>query len=475
MKRLSTHLVTISVPFAAALLLVGCVVGPNYKGPPDAAPVAVKASAFHRAGDQPNTAPVDRWWSALGDRELDALIESALAHSPDLAQARARIIEARAGLKSARADRMPTTGAAGVYLRTKGDTSFFGADQTQTLQIYSIDFDATWEVDLFGGKTRAVEGAKAQAAETAAALDGAKVSLEAEVAKAYVTLRALQQRLDLSRRGTVLETRMLSLARQRRAGGVSTDVDLEQLIIQLLSDQAALTPLSAQIAEQFDRLAILTGREPGALDTELSARAAIPAPPASVPVGDPSALLRRRPDVREAERKLVQSNALIGQRTADYFPKVNLLGAVGYTAPSLSSLFDSSNASYTAAPLLQWAPFDFGRTRAKVAQAEGGYEEALAAYRKTVLAALQDAETALARYGRQRESVLGQLRVQASAERTANLQALREKGGTATALDLLDSERGRLQAELDVLNAQESLTDDYIALQKSLGLGWTGG
>jgi outer membrane protein TolC len=235
-----------------------------------------------------------------------------------------------------------------------------------------------------------------------------------------------------------------------------------------------LTPLSAQIAEQLDRLAILTGREPGALDAALSGPAAVPAPPASVPVGNPATLLRRRPDVREAERRLVRSNALIGQRTADYFPKVNILGAVGFTSPGLSDLVDGSNFSYTAAPLLQWAPFDFGRTRAHVAQARGGYDEALADYRKTVLAALQDAETALARYGRQRDVVLAQLRVQASAERTASLQAERERGGTASAIDLLDAERGRLQAELDVLNARENLTNDYIALQKSLGLGWTG-
>jgi NodT family efflux transporter outer membrane factor (OMF) lipoprotein len=462
-----------------AVLLSGCVVGPNYKGPPTAAPIEAQAPAFHRAGDLPNAAPTSRWWVALNDTELDRLMEAALAGSPDLDEARARIVQARAGLKHAESDRLPTTGSSALYLRSKGLTSFFGgataaAASAQTIQIYTADFDATWEIDLFGGKARAVEGAKAQAEATEAALEGAKVSLEAEVAQTYVSLRQLQQRLALSRRDAEIESRMLALSRRRRAGGGASDLDVEQLNGQLQSTEAGLTPISAQIAEQLDRLAILTGREPGALDRELSTAAALPAPPGEVLVGDPAALLRRRPDIRQAERRLAQSNASIGQHTADLFPKVTLLGTVGYTAPGLSTLFDSSNSSYTVAPFLQWTPFDFGRVRAQIAQARGAYGEALADYRKTVLGALQDAETALARYGRQRENVTSQLRVRASAERASAMQGLREKGGTATTLDVLDTERRRVQAELGVLDAQAQLINDYIALQKSLGLGWEG-
>jgi len=456
------------------------VVGPTYKGPPTAAPIEARSPAFHRAGDLLNGTPDGRWWTALGDAELDRLIDAALAGSPDLVEARARIFQSRAGLKRARADRLPTTGTAAAYLRSKGLTSFFGGGQATaagsapTIEIYTADFDATWEIDLFGGKARAIEGAKAQADATEAALDGAKVSLEAEVAQAYVSLRQLQQRLDLSRRDAEIETQMLEMTRLRRAGGAASDLDVEQLNTQLQSTEASLTPLSAQIAEQLDRLAILTGREPGALDGELSTAAAVPAPPAAVSVGDPAALLRRRPDVRQAERRLAQSNAAIGQHTADLFPKVTLLGTVGYTAPGLSHLFDSANASYTVAPLLQWTPFDFGRIRAQIAQARGAYDESLADYRKTVLGALQDAETALVRYGRQRDSVVSQLRVQASANHASALQAIRQKGGTATTLEVLDTERQRVQAEMGVLDAKAQLTDDYIALQKSLGLGWDG-
>jgi multidrug efflux system outer membrane protein len=460
------------------LALCACVVGPNYKGPPDVAPRAAAAPAFHRAGAATADAPAGRWWAALGDAELDRLVDASLAGSPDLGVARARIVQARAGLKGARADRLPTTGASAAYLRSKGLTTLIGGGQAiaeqgpSTFQIYTTAFDATWEIDLFGGKARAVESAKAQAEAADAALDGAQVSLEAEVAQDYLTLRKLQLRLALSRRDVGIESGMLDLTRRRAAGGTASDIDVEQLNNQLQSTQADLVPLAAQITEQLDRLAILTGREPGELDAELSVVAPIPAPPAVTAVGDPAAMLRRRPDIRQAERQLQQYNATIGQHTADLFPKVNLLGTIGYTAPALSQLLNNSSETYAVAPLLQWTPFDFGRTRAKIAQARGAYAEAVANYRITVLSALEDAETALSRYGRQRDDVDGLLKVQASAERLARLEDLRQKGGTANTLEVLDTERRRVQAELGVLDASAQLTIDYVALQKSLGLGW---
>jgi NodT family efflux transporter outer membrane factor (OMF) lipoprotein len=463
---------------AASVALTGCVVGPDYKGPPVAAPNAAKATAFRRAEAATSDEPASKWWTALNDAELNNLVEAALAGSPDIDVARARIVQSRAGLTSARADKLPTTGASAAYLRSKGLTSLVGGGQaaaagsSSALQIYALAFDATWEPDLFGGKARAIEGAVAKAEADEAALEGVKVSLEAEVARAYVTLRQLQQRLALSRHNVELETQVLDLTRQRRAGGTASDLDVEQLNTQLQSTEADLVPLTAQIAEQLDRLAMLTGKEPGALDSELAAAVPVPAPPAVVAVGDPSALLRRRPDIRQAERQLAQSNAVVGQRTADLFPKVTLLGSLGFTAPELGDIINSSSQTFAVAPFLQWSPFDFGRTKAKIAQANGAYDEATANYRKTVLAALRDAETSLSRYGRQRDSVTSLMRVKASADRSAQLETLRRQGGTATTLEVLNTERQRVQAELGVLDAQAELTSDYVALQKSLGLGW---
>lgn len=465
---------TLLTLLAAAPVLAGCVVGPDYHQPV-VAPKAAQDAAFHRADTLSaalaTAAPeADMWWRSLGDPQLDQLIETALASSPDLEIARARIVQARAGRREARADRLPTTGTTGAYVRAKGLGDALG-DGGGPLEIYTADFDASWEIDFFGGKTRAAQAAGARLGVEQAAMDGAVVSLEAEIAQAYVQLRQLQQRQRLSRQNAELQARMLEMTRRRLAGGAASLLDIERLNNQLQSTRADLTPLAAQIDEQLDRLAILVGQEPGALDAALGLAAAIPAPPATVAVGDPAALLRRRPDIRQAERQLAQSNAVVGQRVADQFPKITLLGALGYSASDLGDVFDGPPTQILA-PMLQWTPFDFGRNRARIDEARGGYDEAQAQYRKTVLTALADAETALSRYGRQRET-LGRLRqVQASADRAAVLQARRQAGGTATALDVLDTERRRVEAQLAVSDANAALTRDFIGLQKSLGLGW---
>lgn len=468
-----------------ALLLGGCVVGPDYKGAPTVAPRAAAAGVFHRAGEASTAAPAARWWTALNDGQLNRLVETALVASPDVDVAQARLRQSRAGLQGALANRLPTSSANALYLRSRGTTNFLGAGAVPTnttgaapiqsngpLNLYNVGFDATWELDFFGGTRRALESAGAQVEAYQADLEGAQVSLAAEVAQAYVSLRDYQQRLALSRRDAEVEARMVRLAQEREAGGTASALDVERLNNQLQSTRAALVPVQAQITEQLDRLAVLTGQEPGALDGELSSAAAVPLPPATVEVGDPAALLRRRPDIRAAERRLAQQNAVIGQRTADLFPKITLFGNIGFGSTDLGGLITGDSFSYLAAPVLRWSPFDFGRTRARITQAEAARDEALATYRRTVLIALGDAETALSRYAHQRDSVVGLARVAASADRVAAFTELRVRGGTATTLDVLDAERRRLDAQNGLAQAEAQLTQDYIALQKSLGLGW---
>jgi outer membrane protein, multidrug efflux system len=224
---------------------------------------------------------------------------------------------------------------------------------------------------------------------------------------------------------------------------------------------------------QMDRLALLTGKTPGALDGELAAPTAVPQPPAEVPIGDPAALLRRRPDIASAERKLAQQTAVVGQDIAALFPKLTLLGEVGFTAATPSALFNASSFSYVAAPLLQWTPFDFGRNRARIEQARGARDEAEADYRRTVLAALQDAESALDRYGHQRNTVADYAKVQASAERVYALTEIRLRNGVASTTDVLDADSRRVQAQLSYQQALAELSTDFVAIQKSLGLGWS--
>jgi outer membrane protein TolC len=217
---------------------------------------------------------------------------------------------------------------------------------------------------------------------------------------------------------------------------------------------------------------VLTGQEPGALDSELSAPAPLPQLPAHVTVGDPAALLRRRPDIRKAERTLAASNAQIGQQVANYFPKVNLLGNIGWGSTDIGRLFDSSSFVPVAAPILQWNFLDFGRTEAKVDQAKAATEEAQADYRGTVLSALQDAETALSRFGHQRDNVVSLMRISASADRTLALTRQRNEAGVASQIEVVDDLRAQADAQQNLAAGQAQLLTDYASLQKSLGLGW---
>jgi outer membrane protein TolC len=252
---------------------------------------------------------------------------------------------------------------------------------------------------------------------------------------------------------------------------VESSLDLERLRAQLETTRETLIPLQSDIEGSLDRLAVLTGREPGALDAELAPASAVPELPAQVAVGDPADLLRRRPDIRAAERRLASQNAVIGQRTADLFPKVNLIGLLGWGSADIGRLFDGTTG--LAAPVLQWNALDFGRTRARIDQARSGRDEAAAQYVSTVLNALGEVETGLARLGHARQDVLAQARVEASADKAAVLMRQRQSAGVASVVDVIDTERTRLTAEQNLMIAKATLVEDYVALQKSLGLGWS--
>jgi NodT family efflux transporter outer membrane factor (OMF) lipoprotein len=464
-------LVRIALIAAAAAGLAACTVGPDFRGAPPAAPIAARASAFHRAPEdassaEPSAAP---WWSALGDSELTALIEAALANSPDAAAAEARLRESRASLKEHKADALPKSGASASYINAELPKSTLDVGD---LNLYNLGFDATWEVDLFGGTRRAIEAASAQSIAVEADLADTRVQLAAEVAQAYVDLRDRESRQELARRTADLEAKILDLTEQRRARGVASDLDVERVRTQVENTRASIIPLDEQISETLDRLAVLTGREPGSLDGELGALKPLPTLPAAVAVGDPAAMLRRRPDIRAAEFRLAAQTAQIGEREADWFPKLTLFGDLGFSSASAGSLVRGANFLALGIPYLQWNALDFGRTRARVTQAKASRDEAEAKYRSTVLEALRDADGALSRYGHQRRYVVKLEAVETSATKASSLTEMRYRAGTSSALDWLDAERTRFSAEQDRVAGEAELIKDYVALQKSLGLGW---
>jgi NodT family efflux transporter outer membrane factor (OMF) lipoprotein len=475
---------------ASFAALPGCTVGPNYRGAPEVAGGAGHANAFVRApatGIASAHAP-SQWWNALGDAQLNALIDAALAHNQNLHAAQARLRESRAQLQQQRAEALPTVSADAAALRVRQpDLSGLQASQTNAnstgqssstsqgrgpLQLYTAGFDASWEVDLFGGTRRAIESASAQADAVDADLADTQVSLVAEVAQAYISLRDQQQRLTLANQSAELEQQTLVLIQQRRARGVAADADVERQTTQVETTRATLIPLDEQITESLDQLAVLTGQAPGALDHELSAPALLPVLPATVPIDDPASMLRQRPDIRAAERRLAASNAQIGERTADLFPKVTMLGFVGANAADPGHLAHKSALTWLGVPYLQWDVFDFGRTRSGIRQAEASRDEADARYAQTVLAALQDANNALSRYGHQRESVARLQKIEASADHSATLMRQRYGAGASSLIDLLDTQRTQFSSQQNLVEGRADLLKDFVSLQKSLGLGW---
>jgi len=473
---------------ALPALLSACTVGPNYAGPPNAAPRAAKAATFARAGDAPVVAqpPVARWWEALADPTLNAIETQAIAANPDLAAAEARLRQARASLREQKANLLPKADATALYAHARfpglnlgsaeqSGASGGGTDNSSSasdIDLYNVGFDASWEVDLFGGQRRAIEAARATAESAEASLADAQVSLTAEVAQAYLNVRDRQRRIALNRESIARQEQMLALTRQRFDRGTASRLDVERLSQQLDSARADTTPLTAELEAYLDELATLTGNEPGALDQTLATAEPLPLPPAQVAIGDPASLLQRRPDIRAAERTLAADTAKIGQAEAARFPRLSFMGIIGVGGTSPGDLTKLDDFTALIAPQLSWSFLDFGRNAAKVKQAEGVRDEAEAKYRSAVLAALRDAEDSLSRFRYRRITVATLARAKASADRALDLSRQRYAAGTSTLIDLLDAERQQIEAEQSLSIAQAGLTGDFVAIQKALGLGW---
>lgn len=482
-RRCVARCVPLTLVNGALILLSACTVGPDYRGPPSVAPNAAAAEKFRRVDDHETAdPPLARWWEALQDPVLTQLIDLGLRNSPTLQAAEARIREARATLATQRSSELPGATATGGAFRASvppgsplSALSGGGAPAPagrQAESLFTAGFDASWEVDLFGGVRRGVEGARARVSAAEARYDDAQVQLAAEIGQAYATLRNQQIQVQLARRDEAAHVQLVDLAQAKSRYGTADARNVEPARLQLIQTRLAAAPLAAQVEQSLDQLATLTGQEPGTLDAVLMPPAAMPRLPAAVAVGDPAAMLRRRPDVRAAERTLASSNAAIGSAIALRFPSITLFGNVGFTNGEFPKLFQLNSLSALGGPLLRWNFLDFGALRAGVAQARAADDEAIANYRGSVLSALQDAENSLSRFAQQRLTLEQRAAGVETAERTLQIVRWRETGGTASKIDVLSAESQTLQAEGNRASAESELLRDFISLQKSLGLGW---
>jgi len=473
----------------ATAALAGCTVGPNYNGPPAVAADAATRGSFVRARDTTLVAApgLARWWETLADPILTVLVDDALAHSPTIDEAAARIRSAQAQLTQQRASQLPSVSANATYFHAElpgvgisqtATTDSSGSDTTtsggsSSLDFYNLGLNASWELDLFGGTRRRVEQTRATIDARIADLADVQVSLSAQVAQAYVNLRDVQARIRLNAASTALQERQVALAQQRYKGGTASLLDVDRLRSQLESTQADAIPLGSQRDEYMNQLAVLTGRTPGALDATLTTVVAVPLPPAHVAIGNPAVLIANRPDVRSAERQLAASTAAVGVSKAKELPGIRFLGILGLGGTSPGDVFDTGNLTTLLAPSLSWSFLDFGKNRAATNATKADRDGVDATYRRTVLSALQDAENALSRFGNTRAQ-LGQLvRVEKTAMRSVALNGERVKAGTSSTGDQLDIERQRLSALIATEQARAQLTLSYIAVNKALGLGWS--
>src|SRR5450830_107864 len=467
--------ISLSLPLSLTLaaVLSACTLGPDYQGPPAAAPHATESGKFVRGGDTAllQTDPLNHWWEGLSDATLNNLVQRALEANPNLSIAKARLQQSRAALNLEQANAMPSGGASALAANVRLPALTSGGSSTKA-NLYTLGFDATWEIDIFGGHKRSIQAASANAEAAEASMADVQVSLTAEVANAYINLRDRQQRIALGAQSLAMQVQMLTLTRQRLDRGTASNMDLLRVQNQLDATRADLLPLRADQESYLNQLATLVGEEPGALDATLGATAALPLPPATVAIGDPTALLRHRPDIRAAERTLAADTAKIGQAEAARYPSLKLIGVIGLGGTQASDLTKLDDFSSIAAPMLSWNFLDFGRNAARVTQAEEVRNEAEMKYRQTVLDALRDAEDALSRFRHGRISVATLARSKASADQAVKLAQQRYQAGTTNLIDVLDTTRQQMSAQQNLVQAEANLTRSFVAIQKALGLGW---
>ena len=456
------------VALGVAAVLAGCAVGPNYKRPDT--PVAPQFAGAETGTYSTAQDPQVEFWKQFDDETLDQLVSDSLTANHDLRIALGHLVEARAARRESTFDLAPTVTAAGGHQTQLAPGAVYGFPVTASY--YDAGFDATWELDFFGRVRRNVEARNAQLQGAEASLHDAQVSVIAEVARTYFELRGQQTQLDVAERNVVNQSDTLKLTQAREEAGRGTELDTSRAQSQLSTTLSTIAPLQAAVARSIHRLGVLTGRDPNALTTLLAPARDLPELPKIAAVGDPASLLRRRPDIRGAERQLAASTALVGVAVADYFPKVTFTGNFTYSAAQPSNLGTAPSRGYLIGPGISWAAFDLGRVHAQVAQARARDDVALATYEKTVLGALEETENALVTHARARDSLTHVADAAAASATAARLARTRYEGGYVDFLEVLDSERTQLQAEDALAQSRTDTATSLIAVYKALGGGW---
>ena len=489
------------------VFVTGCTVGPDYHAPPMAVPASF---------DGTKQADVKRWWQNFRDPHLDRLIDRAVKSNLDIQLAAARVREARSQLAVTNAGLFPTLTGTGAYSRSRQSKNAFGfgavgagssvgtggsgtggtgggttggtsggttgtggstavpfafGGHTEN-NLYQAGFDAGWEIDIFGGTRRAIEAAQADLQAQSEAQRDALVTLLSEVARNYIILRGFQNELAIVRQNIQAQQDTLDLTQSRFQAGIATDLDVARAEAQVQTTQAQVPTLRTQIQQAIHRLGVLLAQDPLSLERELNPPSPLPALPAAVPVGLPSDLLRRRPDVRRAERQLAAATARIGVATADLFPKFSLTGTLGLQSDMLKTLARSDSIFWSVGPTLSWNLFSAGRIQANIQVQNAREREALIQYRQAVLQSLQDVDDTLVAYNQEQVRRQTLRRAVASNQRAVDLAKQLNQAGVVDFLNVLTAQLALFQSQDQLAQSDQAVSADLVALYKALGGGW---
>jgi NodT family efflux transporter outer membrane factor (OMF) lipoprotein len=446
----------------------GCTVGPNFAPPHTEMPESWILSTTQPTTQQSvaTTQPADvtQWWTVFNDPTLQRMIERATESNLDLKQAAARIKQARASRGVARADQLPSLNATGSYERTSP------ADQPTDL--FRAGLDASWELDIFGGIRRNVEAADADITFAVEDYRDVMVILTAEVAFNYIDLRGFQREIDIARKNLEAQRRSAALTRQLRGAGFVGGLDTANADAAVYTTEAAIPILEQAARQAMYNLAVLLGQEPAALLEELTPVTAIPSPPPRVPIGLPSELLLRRPDVRRAEASLHAATARIGVATAELYPRFTLTGGLSTQGTKLSSLVNWNNSLWSIGPAVSWPIYEGGRIRSNIDLRTAIQEEVLYGYQRTVLIALQDVENALIAYEKEQQRYDALVNAVDANRRAVQFSTDLYTQGQADFLNVLNAQRSLLLTEDALVQSERTMTTNLVALFKALGGGW---
>lgn len=468
-RRTRLAALIIAAVCSLVMCLFACAVGPKYKAPVvDIPPTYRGLTQEQTTRNDSSSIGDEKWWSVFQDKVLQDLIRTALAKNYDIRIAASRVLQAQAQLGITRADQFPSVNAGGSI--TSQNSPTIGPIPSYQITLGQVNASASWIPDFWGRYRRATEAARAELLASNWAQQAVASTLVATAANSYFQIRALDLQLEISQRTLASRKESLQLTRTLEEHGFDTMLDVRQAEQLVYAAAAQVPDLERQIEQQENALSILLGNNPGTIPRGLKLTEQ-PHPP-EVPAGLPSVLLERRPDIREAEAKLIAANARIGVAKAAYFPQISLTGSGGFESTSLANLFTGPAGIWSFGGTLTQPIFQGGRLRSNVRLAEAQHQESLLTYQQTIQGAFRDVSNALVAYRKYREFRLQEERLTESAQDAAQLSAIRFKAGTTDYLEVLINETNNFSDQLTLAQAQLNELQSLVQLYQALGGGW---